>query len=343
MSLINQMLKDIDKRHGAASSMSPSHHDLQGVVKSGLPARSVVWAGGLLVALGLAGVAVLKGQSTSPAVPVVLARVAPSVPEEVLVPSASLPSDTLVLAPLPPLPLALTERQPEQALVPGPLPAPPPSAVPLPVAAIVAVSTKILQPGTVSRVLTAEQRAENLYQDAVEQIRQGRMAQAQALLQQSLSTYPLHHASRQLLAQSMSELRQVEAARSVLQEGLVLAPQEADLYMALAHVHLANNDVDGAIQAMQTGLPVAADNAAYQAYLATLLQRIGRHDEAVQHYVLALRKTPDAANWLLGLAISLQAIQDLGSAAQAYQRAMTLGLSPSLMQFSQDRLRELRP
>jgi MSHA biogenesis protein MshN len=195
--------------------------------------------------------------------------------------------------------------------------------------------------GSVSRVLTAEQRAENLYLDAVERIRQGQNSDAQGALKRALSEYPLHHASRQLLARSLLETGQVDSAKTMLRDGLTLAPQRLDFYMALAQASLVGNDLEAAIKTMESGLPVASDNAEFHALLANLLQRNSRHDEAIQHFVTSLRKQPDSANVLLGLGISLQEKKDKASAAEAYQRAIELGLSPSLMQFAQDRLRQL--
>ena len=85
----------------------------------------------------------------------------------------------------------------------------------------------------------------------------------------------------------------------------------------------------------------AGDNAAYHALLATALQQQSRHAEAVQHYVTALRQQPDSSNWLVGLGVSLQAQGNTQGAAEAYQRALDLGLPASLSQFARDRLQQV--
>ena len=258
MSLINQMLKDIDKRHALAPSTLSAHHDLQGVMTSQFPLRSVLVFSALIVAMVAAGVWVLMGQPA--ATPVVakpsvgVANVAAAVPE-----AASEPT----LEPVP---------APEQ--IPAPVLAAPP------LEAMAAVREKpaapnLLPNGVITRVLTPEQRAINLHRDATELVKQGRLADAQALLRDALAMAPKHAESHALLA--------------------------------------------------------------------TMLQRDGRHAEAVDHFVIALRQTPESANGLLGLGISLQALNDTANAADAYQRALELGLSPSLVQFAQDRLRQLSP
>ncbi len=55
MSLVNQMLKDIDKRHAASSATPASHKDLQGVIRSAFPWHTVLLGGGLVAALVVAG------------------------------------------------------------------------------------------------------------------------------------------------------------------------------------------------------------------------------------------------------------------------------------------------
>ena len=169
------------------------------------------------------------------------------------------------------------------------------------------VATPIDPAGIVTRVITTDQRAENMYRDAVALMRQDRMTEAQTLLK----------------------------------EGAKLAPQRSEIFMALAHVQVANNDFDAAIATLEGGLPATTQNADFHAFLATLLQQQDRHEESITHYVTALRLTPDTANWLLGLGISLQAQKDVPNATEAYQQAMALGLTPSLMQFAQDRLRQV--
>ena len=333
MSLINQMLKDIDKRQGGLSSMPAANHDLHGVMRSKFPLRTVLLGFGLLATLVIAGVVVMNDKRSPAPVavnsPVAVAPVATApvvaplvVAQPVVVPPPTVVAPTVVKAPV-------------VAVAPMP-------AMDEPVAAASKATNQTMGPrGSVSRVLTAEQHAENFYRDAVQQIQQGRMAEAQGLLRRALSGYALHHASRQLLARSLLETGQPEDAKTVLLDGITIAPRHTEFFMALAHVNLANKDLEGAIKAIERGLPAASDNADYHAFYAALLQRNGQHDEAVQQYVTALRQAPDSANWLLGLAISLQAKKEMLSAAEAYQRAINLGLSPSLMQFSQDRLRQM--
>ena len=53
MSLVNQMLKDIDKRHAASAATPAANHDLQGVMRSEFPWRGVLLGGGLVAAFAV--------------------------------------------------------------------------------------------------------------------------------------------------------------------------------------------------------------------------------------------------------------------------------------------------
>ncbi len=294
MSLINQMLKDIDQRRGASPASPAANHDLRGVLKARV-SQFTLWLGvSLFVALMVSAVVVFKGQRTpAPAS-------APAAVATPIAPPAPAPAPAVEPAPAPVAPTATVAAklpEPTKAVV----------AQKAPASAELVAAPAMAPPGAVSRMITEDQRAQNMYRDAVALIQQGRLEDAQTLLQQ----------------------------------GLKIAPQRTEFVMALAHVQLAMNDVDQAIKVLQDGLSTAASNAEYQGFLATLLQRVGRHEEAIEHYVIALRLKPDAANWLLGLGISLQSKRDDRSAAEAYQRAIELGLTPSLMQFAQDRLKQL--
>lgn len=202
--------------------------------------------------------------------------------------------------------------------------------------------TPAMVAGTVTRQLSAEQRADNAYREAIALVRQGRGADAQKLLQQILVDSPAHQDARLLSARVLTDEGKLSQAKSLLAEGVSLKPQAFQLYSALAHAQLMGKEVDAAAATLERGLPAAGENAEYQALLAAVLQQQARHNEAVQHYVVALRQLPDASNWLVGLGVSLQALNNNDGAAEAYQRALDLGLPASLSQFARDKLNQLK-
>ena len=122
---------------------------------------------------------------------------------------------------------------------------------------------------------------------------------------------------------------------------MTLRPQAFAFNAALAQMQLLSRDTEQAVTTLERGLSAAGDNAPYHALMATALQQQSRHAEAVQHYVVALRQQPDSSNWLVGLGVSLQAQGNTQGAAEAYQRALDLGLPASLSQFTRERLQQV--
>jgi MSHA biogenesis protein MshN len=86
----------------------------------------------------------------------------------------------------------------------------------------------------------------------------------------------------------------------------------------------------------------AAGNAEYRGLHAAVLQRLTLHAEAVVEYRAALRLAPDAAVWWLGLGISLESLGRAGEAREAFEHARAGKLSAELAAYADQRLSALR-
>lgn len=339
MSLINQMLKDIDKRQALSQNTSSVIPEIRGVMKSKFHLYLVMV--GILIAtsFGVAAYLILKDNIS---------------PQHI---SLTEPA-TIVLSDIKSLkeisPLILRPNHTEITAEPQAMEIPNPKIDPVILTELEFLQKPIIPYRSdlshrddlvtlVKKELTREQKSEDSYRNAVENIRLNRMTEAQKNLSDMLEFNPLHHAGRLLSARVMADTGQLGEATKLLNEGIVIAPNEAEFFMSLANVFLINNDLIAAIKTMTAGESVSLENAEYQAYFASLLQRSGLHDEAIHHLVKALKKSPDTANWLLSLGISLQYKNEVISASQAYERAMDLGLSPELMKFAHDRHRQVTP
>ncbi len=193
--------------------------------------------------------------------------------------------------------------------------------------------------------LTLQQRAENDYRKAVTQMRQGKVTEAIAGLEQALQLDARHGAARQTLVALLLESKRQDEAMLKLREGLNLDPSQAGLAMILARLQVDGDkgETRPALETLQRTLPYAVERADYQAFVAALLQREGRHKEAIEHYGLALRKTPQNGVWWMGLGISLQAENRLPEALDAYGRARASNtLSAVLLAFVEQKLGQVR-
>lgn len=197
--------------------------------------------------------------------------------------------------------------------------------------------------GVPIKVITPEQRSENSYKQAVALLQQGRVAEARSLLWQSLDESPDNHDARQLLVGILLDSKRNNDAMNLLQEGVRIAPEQTEFVMALARLQVGQGDRRRALQTLEQGMNHAADNADYHGFYAALLQREERHDEAVNHYLTALAGDSGNSSWLVGVGISLQVLGRVADARDAFERARQTGqLSPELADFVEQRLRQLQ-
>lgn len=358
MSLINQMLQDLEQRMADPGATAAQ---VRAVSRQGKPSRAR-WVWLLLVLLAAAGGGVywMSGLSVPPLHLPAPQAGPPAMPQDAAAPEpAARPDATpsvlqlapeLSLMPAAQLPAAKAEsREPPVASKPGAGPAPLPAAEkPQPAVAEVkkpALAPDAPQPAGINKEIRQPgpiQRAENAYRQAYASLQQGRMGEAEESLRQALQFDPRHAAARQALAALLVESRHLDRAEQLLQQGLELQPGNTGYAMTLARIQVERKDVAAALATMQHN-PPAGENAEYHGFLAALLQRSERHKEAIDHYLAALRVNPTAGPWLLGLGISLQADGQNAKAAEIYRRArQSSSLSPELQAFAEQRLKALQ-
>lgn len=376
MSLINQMLQELDARGAGREAAGSLHAQVRPVPERA--AHHAGWWVALVLALLLGGVLFWAWQrGTAPAVqpapatpPRLVLKLAPDLAvlpqpmqqpatdanQNAILPDADTPAPPIVANSLSNSP---KEEAPARKSKPATLP---PVEQPTSAPAKLAVSLTLPQPqaksetagnaesvdlpmasGKQVKELTPQQRAENEYRKAILLIPQGRAAEAIAGLEQALTLDARHAAARQTLAGLLMENGRSEEAVRRLQEGLALDPGQPGMAMILARLQVEKGEQQGALETLQRTLPQAAERPDYQAFLAALLQRQGRHQESIEHYLVALRKTPQNGVWWMGLGISLQADNRLAEAQDAFGKAKASNtLSADLLAFVEQKLAQLR-
>jgi MSHA biogenesis protein MshN len=380
MSVINQVLLDLEKRRASAAerALLPNHVRALPQSDRGPPwgwiaaaATAVALLGGVgLLAPELDGLSGRRGDAPGPAVAHPGAEAAI---ERVVRASAGVTGEAdaagagtehAVIAPASRLSLELS-RVPQTASTqaapllpaarvlgreeaPGPAPSPEPPAArrepPAKPESHKAPAAATPEPEIRKQVREPSPRelAENEYRKATAQLHQGKLAEALEGLRAALELFPGHHGARQALVGGLLQAKQPAEAERVLQEGLKLAPGQIGFAMMLARLQVERGEEAQAIATLQRSLDSARGSADYLAFLAALLQRQGRHDEAIRQYQAALGLKP-AAVWLLGLGISLQALDRRAEAREAYRAALAAdGLGAELAAFAEQRLRQLQ-
>ncbi len=381
MSLINQMLQDLEQRHVGSGKPEP----LAGEVRVASPVlSSTPWVlyGGLALLLGVIVIGAswlyLQRQSSKPSVAVVAPAAKPA-PAAVPVPVQPDPALAPAL-PAEPVPTPSTVDVTPATVAPvghiagldTDLNTAPSVEMPkaktakakpavAPTDVQVASSMQVtdipvsVEPKSQSRPkpdkamaplksVSPAQISENFYRQSMTALQQGRVVEAQDGLRKALDANPNNLKARQTLVGLMVEGRRHDEAIALLKDGLALAPEQTGFSMALARLQLEAGDRTSALNVLEQASATAGEDADFNAFYAALLQRDERHDEAVQHYLVALKSNPAMPNWLVGIGISLQRLGKNADATAAYQRARDTGqLTPQLVTFVDQQLRQLKP
>lgn len=374
MSVVNQMLRDLDQRQAPASTMDPLPihiRPLPPATRSGLP-----WVLGAVVALAFAGSAAAWWYAQGAATEQVALPPAPA--------DAQLPADPPPR--LPPGPAA-PEVQPTGLALPEPIPA---QAVPgiepvgeatqsarrpaspaagrsatqsdfdpdgpdadrqaarhktLALARPDSPPSAAAQPPRVEkrdRPSTPRERAERAHGLAAAALGRGDTAEAERSLREALREDAAYAAARHTLARLLAEQGRTGEARELLLEGLAITPDDSFLAAAVARMLAQSGELEDAMRVLAGVGESGAANAEFRGLRAAILQKLGRHAEAADDYRAALGISPEVGVWWIGLALCLEAQGQSAEAREAFQRAgLSAALTPELAAFVSQKLRGL--
>lgn len=354
MSLINQMLQDLERREPSLqplqrleSDTTPQYADAAPYPGSWIrpneePERrhTALLAGlGLTALLLVSGGAWWMGRESAPheSTSVQLAPVEAALPQ---VPAIELEPD----------PNAEVPELPEPAPVPGPatvakpvmtekpvpakpvvktVVAPPVQSAPAPKAVTAAVPAVVqANPATTAPVTTVS-RAEQLFQQAQAELKQAQTDAALNSLRASLEADAKHVQARLTLARLLIERKQLPAAADLLADGVMLQPQQPAFVLALAPLWFQSGQQDDALALLSQSAKQSSATPQLQGYYAGQLLRLKRHAESIVQFRAALRSDPVQADWLIGLGLALQGAGQNKDAIEALRRAYETGkLSP---------------
>jgi MSHA biogenesis protein MshN len=187
---------------------------------------------------------------------------------------------------------------------------------------------------------TPRQRLEADYRRAVAALNQGRIEQAVDGLRAVLTQDALHVGARQLLVKLLLEANRRDEAAQVLDEGLQSQPAQLGWAMTLARLQVDGGDFAQAWQTLDHSMPAADGNADYRGFAAHVLQRLGRNKEAALHFRAAARLAPGDGRWWLGLGLAYEAEGQSTEAREAFVRARAgANLNAELMALVEQKLR----
>ncbi|MCS6260961.1 tetratricopeptide repeat protein [Shewanella baltica] len=190
--------------------------------------------------------------------------------------------------------------------------------------------------------LTPKQLAKKRFTLASEAERDGKLKDAISYYEQTLALEPNMHEARNQLAALHYGQGQLAKASEVLQQGMLLFPQQLDFALLLARVQQAAGQADLALATLANipdTHPLARQKWMAQSDLA---QKLGQFSVSEQAYRQLLQKEPQQAKWWMGLAYALDSQQQFPQARQAYRTALGhRGLSAQASAFIEQRLTQL--
>lgn len=356
MSVINRVLKDLDRQGAQATALAPGVRRVDRPSPAPLP-----WRAGST--LGLAALGVVLGAAAWWLWP----QPEPPPPPPAPATSAPMPAAAPAEAPPPPvgqpsLKLALELRQPppsvsgadakpatttprQQTRVARELPpAAPPRLAPQPRLEHRLPEVPTQGPPLVvkeAKPTNPARQAEELWRQSSLLLEQGRPREAQPLLEQALNLDAAHLGARQALAVLALEGGRRPAAEALLREGTRLHPEHFWFSRSLAQSHIQQGDVGQAAQVLMAGLGPQARADDWALYASTLGQ-LGRPLECAAAYREALKRDAGQGTWWVGLGVALEQADQRTEAANAYARALQTRLSPALSAFAEQKARELK-
>jgi MSHA biogenesis protein MshN len=374
MSVINQMLRDLDRRHavaGADGEAPPKHvRTVSGARAGGHEWFWRIVGVLMLVALGWTGWVAYQlrprepvvtdlafkaaaDKKAAPKVAAVPKPAPPPAPKPEPVVQAQTPAPATVPAPEAKgserLKLAdviqspITERSAPAPAAPAAKPAP---AKPPVGEAKKAAPTLVPAQGKVERrdrITTPRELAERDFRRAAQLLKQGRANEAEDTFALALSQDAAHRGARQALVAIELERGRLDAARRLLQDGLAIDPAQPDFALMLARILVERGDMSAALTSLDRSAAAAGTSADFHLLRGTILQRLARHREAADAYRAAIGAQAATPQAWIGLGISLEALQQRNEAADAFRHALAAGpISDELKSFAEQRVRALR-
>lgn len=355
MSLINQVLRDLDKRHAAGPAMPAAvKAPAPGPVSAG---RGRVLAVGVLAVAAVASTAGVVASRTSASLAAAGGTAVVAVPA-----SAPIATPVVVLAARddrPTMVVAMVHAADSPASASAQVARHPQAAVAMNLVADDSTearrsSTQATRPMTVTQPLlpdaridkrpparTPRERAEAAYQRGVAAHQRGELVEAATAYAAALREEKGFAQAREAWAGLLIGDARIDEAKALLTEGVALAPEQPGLAMMLARLHAERGELQRAADILQTASATSA-SAEDSAFHAAILQRLNRHAEAAEHFGAALRLAPANGVWWMGLGMSLAAEGRTDTAREAFNRARASGsLSPELASYVDQRLRQL--
>jgi MSHA biogenesis protein MshN len=195
-----------------------------------------------------------------------------------------------------------------------------------------------------SRPLSLAERDRQQVQKALNEWADGQRLTALQTLDQFVYDNPTAHQSREMLAKLLIQQGESLRAMQAAEIGLTISPNHAGYRKIMARLLIDEGRAAEAIVLLDNFPPSAAADPEYHDVMATALLASQEFERAAQSYRSLLQQDQTVGRWWYGMAVALESRGRTADAAAAYERALQqASLSSGLRQNSQQRLAALRP
>ncbi|GLX77870.1 MSHA biogenesis protein MshN [Thalassotalea insulae] len=194
---------------------------------------------------------------------------------------------------------------------------------------------------TISRKqLSAQELVAQKLSQAEQALNNDQINQAETLFEDILLVAPDNQTARKQLAALWFGRKSYQAAHNLLSQGLALAPDDSEYRMMKARIYLSQGQKLAAVNTLK--VLAELENVEYQALLASNAQQLAQHDVAIQAYQLLVKLQPENGRWWLGLAVAYDSNSQFKQAVTAYHQVRdNSDISESARQFARQRLQQL--
>ena len=339
MSLINQMLRDLDKGRGPVKASQIAALQGMGLININ---RFKRYDSLSLTAWGLAGLLtiVVSYQASiwwnsrpEPEPAITLQAIAEAAEPEQNAPLDTVPTQDNFNAE----PLATITNKVEFRKKPLDIPVAPRAE---PVQA--ALQTPVETASKPVAILTPEQKAERLFARAQQALSRDQRQRGENLLREVLDENSRHVNARSQLAALQLSSQQGDKAERLLAEGLVTDSHQLTLARPYAQLLAARDELVPALETLDRAIDQRQADPETLALRAAILYRMDRHTESAAGYRRAVQLQPNRALWWTGLAVALEQDGRSTQALEAYQRAAKLPLDKPVEDYVKQRIQVLR-
>ncbi|RFF28288.1 MULTISPECIES: tetratricopeptide repeat protein [unclassified Wenzhouxiangella] len=363
MSLINDVLKDLERRDAPEATQTPRSVENR---RSGSAKRTWRWPLWLIAALAVGIVLHLSLNPGSPSNvseetgPLIAQAEPPDKPEPAAAVDHGLPNEPTeapaksepVASAAPAVETALaaseplehsSERQsaereprPQTERAPDPAPASPSRPEPEPARQ----DSQREEPAISIRRSNESPDTPDSLAAAKRFLARGQFQRAESRLRQLIDEQPALTEAHELLANALIRQRQHDSAIRVLETGLREAQNPSPLAALLGRLLMERGELARAGTVLQEHAPALADAPDYHLLLAAVHRQAGNHEAAAEHYRKLTGILPRRGAAWIGLGTSLESLERQEEALEAYSRALE-GDDARAARFARQRLNAL--